>query len=328
VLPVQGNVYMLVADGTNITASIGPEGVALVNTGSPKMSEKIVAAVDQLVKTVAAPQTTNRCFGATCPGVWGWSSPYFNTIISSPAPPRFLRYIVNTSDGLDHIGGNAKLAALGSGFRAGGLGGAVASVEGAPVIAHENVLNRMSAPAGKQAPTPTESWPTVTYFDEFYKFPAYFNGEGVTVYHEPTAITDGDSIVHFRRSEVISAGDIFSTVSYPVIDVTKGGSVQGVIRGLNHILDLAFAEYRSQGGTWIIPGHGRLSDTSDVASYRNMLVMIRDRVQDLMKKGMTLEQVKAARPSLDFDGRYGSTSGSWTTEKFIEAVYRSLQEKK
>ena len=132
----------------------------------------------------------------------------------------------------------------------------------------------------------------------------------------------------FRHSEVISAGDIFSTVSYPMIDVAKGGSVQGVIRGLNHILDLAVAEYRSQGGTWIVPGRGRLSDTADVASYRNMVVIIRDRVQDLMGKGMTLEQVKAARPSLDFDGRYGATTGTWTTDMFIEAVYRSLQEKK
>jgi cyclase len=134
--------------------------------------------------------------------------------------------------------------------------------------------------------------------------------------------------VYFRRSDVISAGDLFSTVSYPTIDVAKGGSVQGVIRGLNAILDLAVAEYRSQGGTWIVPGHGRLSDTADVASYRNMIVIIRDRVQNLMEKGMTLEQVKAARPSMDFDGRYGSTTGAWTTGMFIDAVYRSLQEKK
>jgi glyoxylase-like metal-dependent hydrolase (beta-lactamase superfamily II) len=248
-------------------------------------------------------------------------------VISSPAPPRSIRSIINTSGAPDHVGGNDRLARAGSGFRAGGLGGAVANVEGAPVVAHENVLSRLSAPAGKQAPTPTGTWPTVTYFDQFYKLPTYFNGEGIVVYHEPAANTDGDSIVLFRRSEVISAGNIFSTVSYPVIDVAKGGSVQGVIGGLNHILDLAFAEYRSQGGTWIIPGHGRLSDTADVASYRNMVVMIRDRVQDLMEKGRTLEQVKAARPSLDFDGRYGSTTGPWTTDMFIEAVYRSLQEK-
>jgi glyoxylase-like metal-dependent hydrolase (beta-lactamase superfamily II) len=158
--------------------------------------------------------------------------------------------------------------------------------------------------------------------------PAYFNGDPVIVYHTPVANTDGDSIVFFRRSDVISAGDLFSTVSYPLIDVAKGGSVDGVVGGLNNILDLAFAEYRSQGGTWIVPSHGRLSDTADVASYRNMVVMIRDRVQDLIDKGMTLPQVKAARPTLDFDGRYGSTTGAWTTDMFIEAVFQSLQEKK
>jgi cyclase len=198
----------------------------------------------------------------------------------------------------------------------------------ASVVAHENVLNRMSAPAGKQAAAPEKAWPTDTYFDEFYKLPEYFNGEAVIVYHEPAANTDGDSIVFFRHSEVISAGNIFSTVSYPVIDIEKGGSLQGVINGLNHILDLAVAEYRGQGGTWIIPSHGRLSDTADVASYRNMLTMIRDRVQDLINKGMTLEQVKAAKPTMDFDGRYGSNTGSWTTAMFIDAVYRSLKEKK
>ena len=116
--------------------------------------------------------------------------------------------------------------------------------------------------------------------------------------------------------------------SYPIIDIDKGGSIEGVINGLNQILDLAVAEYRGQGGTYVIPSHGRLSDTADVASYRNMLVMVRDRVQDLIKKGMTLEQVKAAKPTMDFDGRYGSNSGSWTTAMFLEAVYKSLKEKK
>ena len=111
-----------------------------------------------------------------------------------------------------------------------------------------------------------------------------------------------------------------------MIDIENGGSVQGVIGGLNHILDLAVAEYRAQGGTWIIPSHGRLSDTADVASYRNMVTMIRDRVQDMIDRDQTLDQVLAARPTMDFDGRYGSTSGPWTTAMFIEAVYRSLQE--
>jgi len=251
-----------------------------------------------------------------------------NTIIGSPAPAKPLRYIINTSASPDHTGGNEKIAASGF-FPRGGGTGAVADVgQTASVIAHENVLNRMSAPTGKQAPAPAGAWPTDTYHRSFYKLSEYFNGEPIIVYHTPAAHTDGDSIVLFRHSEVISAGNIFSTVSYPAIDLEKGGSVQGIIDGLNQILDLAVAEYRSQGGTWIVPGHGRLSDTADVASYRNMVVMIRDRVQDMIKNGRTLEQVKAARPTMDFDGRYGSNTGPWTTDMFVEAVYRSLKGKK
>ena len=186
----------------------------------------------------------------------------------------------------------------------------------------------MSAAAGKQAAAPAGALPTDSYFDELNKLPAFVNGEPVILYYAPAANTDGDSIVFFRRSDVISAGNIFSTVSYPIIDVEKGGTIQGVIDGLNKILDLAVAEYRGQGGTYIIPGRGRLSDTADVASYRNMVVMIRDRVQDLIDKGMTLEQVKAAKPTMDFDGRYGLNTGAWTTSMFVEAVFKTLQEKK
>jgi glyoxylase-like metal-dependent hydrolase (beta-lactamase superfamily II) len=261
-----------------------------------------------------------------CPGTLGWSSPFINNTISSPSPAKPLRYIINTSAAPEHVGGNQKIASSGFFPRGGGFGAAFANPgRSAQIIAHENVLLRMSSstPAAPAGAVPTDS-----YFDEFHKLPEYFNGEAVIVYHEPAANTDGDSIAFFRRSEVIAAGNIFSTVSYPFIDLEKGGSIQGVIKGLNHILDLAVAEYRSQGGTWIIPGRGRLSDTADVASYRNMLSIIRDRVQDLLNKGMTVEQVKAARPTLDFDGRYGSDTGSWTTAMFIEAVYKSLKEKK
>jgi len=191
-------------------------------------------------------------------------------------------------------------------------------------IAHQNTFFRMSGASGEKALLPEGGWANETYHRDMYKLSEYFNGEPVVVYHVPNAHTDGDSIVYFRHSEVISAGNVFSTVSYPVIDLAKGGTLQGTIDALATIIDLAVPEARSQGGTWIIPGHGRLSDTADVASYRNMLVMIRDRVQDLIKSGMSLQQVKAARPTRDFDGRYGSTTGSWTTEMFIEAVYRSL----
>ncbi len=330
-LPVQGNIYMLVADGTNIAASIGKDGIAVVNTGSPQMSAKILGTLDQLAAATVARVAPNTCSGPGCPGAWGWSSPYFNAIVASPAPPKSMRYIINTSAAPENVGGNEKIAAAGAVVRAGGFGFGGAIPEpgrNALIVAHDNVLNRMSAPGDKAVAAPEDALPNETYFDTFYKLSEYVNGEAVILYHAPAATTDGDSIVFFRHSEVISAGNLFSTVSYPPIDTSRGGSIQGVIDGLNQILDIAVAEYRGQGGTWVIPGRGRLSDTSDVASYRNMLVMVRDRVRDLQKKGMTLAQVKAARPTLDFDGRYGATTGAWTTDMFIEAVYTSLQEKK
>jgi glyoxylase-like metal-dependent hydrolase (beta-lactamase superfamily II) len=327
VLPVQGNIYMLIADGANITVSVGSQGLMLVNSGAAAMSDKLLAAMSDLARHTTSAPAPNSCVGIACPGTWGWASPYIHTAISSPAPARPLRYIINTSASPEHVGGNEPIGATGFFPRGGEFGGAVASVgRRASIIAHENVLTRMSAPAGREAPMPAAAWPTDTYFDEFHKLPEYFNGEAVIVYHAPDANTDGDSFVFFRRSEVISAGNLFSTVSYPVIDVAKGGTIDGVIRGLNAILDLAVAEYRAQGGTWIVPGRGRLSDTADVASYRNMLTMIRDRVQDMRDRGLTLAQVQAARPTLDFDGRYGATTGPWTTGMFVEAVYRSLAE--
>jgi glyoxylase-like metal-dependent hydrolase (beta-lactamase superfamily II) len=332
VLPVQGNIFMLVADGTNITVSVGRDGIAIVNTGSAQMTDKVLAALTDLARTVASPQATNNCFGANCPGISSWSSPYFNTVIASPRPARPVRYVINTSAAPEHVGGNARIAASASFRRAGGaagFGGAVRDLgQTATIVAHEGVLSTMSTPKDKAAAAPEAAWPVDTFFDEFHKLSEYVNGDPVILYSAPAANTDGDSFVFFRHSEVIAAGNLFSTISYPLIDVDKGGSIQGVIDGLNHILDLAVAEYRAQGGTWIVPGRGRLSDTADVASYRNMLVMIRDRIRDLQKKGMTLQQVKAARPTLDFDGRYGSSVGSWTTEMFVEAVFRSLQEKK
>jgi len=247
-------------------------------------------------------------------------------VISAPAPARPLRYIINTSAAPERIGGNERIATTGFFPRGSQFGGAVENVgPRASVIAHEEVLNRMSAPAGKASPMPTASWPTDTYFDEFHKLPEYVNGEAVIVYHAPNATTDGDSFVFFRHSEVIAAGNLFSTVSYPLIEVDKGGTIDGVIGGLNKILDIAVAEYRAQGGTWIVPGRGRLSDTADVAAYRNMVTMIRDRVKDLKRKGMTLAQVKAAKPTMDFDGRYGSTTGAWTTDMFVEAVYSTVK---
>jgi cyclase len=277
---------------------------------------------------VSAP-STNACAGANCPGMPSWSSPYFNTVVASPRPARPIRYIINTSAAPEHVGGNEKLAASASFRRAGGaagFGGATRDLgASATIVAHEGVLATMSTAAGKTPAAPEGAWPVDTFFDEFHKLSEYVNGEPIVLYNAKGANTDGDSFVFFRHSEVIAAGNLFSTISYPLIDTAKGGSIQGVIDGLNRILDLAVAEYRSQGGTWIVPGRGRLSDTADVASYRNMLVMIRDRIRELKTKGMTLAQVKAARPTLDFDGRYGAATGPWTTEMFIEAVYSTVK---
>ena len=322
--PVQGNVYMLVVDGANIAVSVGSDGVLLVNTGPAHMADSLLETVNELATSVAASPRPNNCMGMNCTPI-GWSSPYVNSIIGSPAPAKPIRYIFNTNASADLTGGNLTLAEAGYYPRGGGGAGAVAGIgQSAMVIAHENVLFALSAPTGGEAPTPEGAWPTDTYFDEFYKLSENFTGEAVIAYHQPAASADGDSIVFFRRSEVIHAGDIFSTVHFPRIDLENGGTMQGVIDGLNSILDLAVAENRAQGGTWVIPSHGRLSDTADVASYRNMVTMIRDRVRSMANSGMTLAQVLAARPTMDFDGRYGATTGSWTTDMFVEAVYESL----
>jgi glyoxylase-like metal-dependent hydrolase (beta-lactamase superfamily II) len=313
VLPVQGNIYMLIVNGRNLTASVGADGIMMVNTGPAGMTDRILETVTNLANQASAP-TRNNCFGMNCPGTpSGWSSPYTNTIISSPAPARPLRYILNTNAAPDNVGGNAVMAAAGE-----GRGGTAA------IIAHENTLITMSGPTDDAWATDGDAWPTESFYSDIYKMSSYFNGEAVLAYSEPGATTNGDTIVYFRHSEVISAGDIYSTVSYPKFDLDRGGSVDGVISGLNHILDLAVGEYRSQAGTWVIPGRGRLSDTADVASYRNMVQIVSDRIEDLIDEGMSLEEVQAARPTMDFDGRYGSETGDWTTMMFVEAVYRSL----
>ena len=144
----------------------------------------------------------------------------------------------------------------------------------------------------------------------------------------PAAHTDGDSVVYFRHNDVIAAGDVFDTTGYPMIDLERGGSIDGVAEALNRLLDIAFPDFRLEGGTLVIPGHGRICDSADVAYYRDMVTIVRDRVQDMVKKGLTLDQVKAARPTRDYDPRYGSTSGAWTTDMFVEAAYKSLSVRK
>jgi|KBSSwiStaDraftv2_1062776.scaffolds.fasta_scaffold274273_2 glyoxylase-like metal-dependent hydrolase (beta-lactamase superfamily II) len=225
-----------------------------------------------------------------------------------------VRWIVNTSADLDHTGGNEVIAKAGS------------TTEGnpTPVAAHENVLTKMSLPGSGPA-RPTNAWPTTTYTMAQKDF--FFNGDPVVMYHTKNAHTDGDSVVFFRRSDVVMTGDIYSTVQYPRFDSAAGGGVQGIIDGLNLVLDLAVPRHMQEGGTMIVPGHGRVADEADVLEYRDMVTIVRDRVEDLVKQGKTLDQVKAAKPTLDYDIQYGSTNSNWTTTNFVEAVYKDLASK-
>src|SRR5262252_3679081 len=227
-----------------------------------------------------------------------------------------IRYVINTTPDPDHTDGNEPIRKAGSTIAGGNVAGDIQdAAEGAQVIAHDNVVKRMGN-------VPQQALPTSTFLGDEKKL--FFNGEGIEIIHQPAAHTDADTIVFFRRSDVISTGDIFTTSSYPVIDVGAGGNIQGVIDGLNRLVDMIIPVYGQEGGTLVIPGHGRLSDFGDVINCREMTIIIRDRVQDMIKKGMTLEQVKAARPTRDYDPLYGSVPG-WTTDMFLEAVYNSLK---
>ena len=275
VVQVASDVFMIGGAGANVTVSVGPQGLFVVDTGAESSAPKTVAAIRELSKEP-------------------------------------IRYIANTSADADHVGGNVAVKALGQAIRT-----RESREEGAAIISHEAVLNRMSAPTGQQAPTPVAAWPTSTFSTAQQDLT--FNGQAIQLFRLPAAHSDGDTVVFFRRSDVVAAGDIFDPTRFPRIDVAKGGSIDGEIDALNWLLDLLVPGEKEEGGTMVVPGHGRVCDESELMEYRDMVTIVRDRMKAMVEKGMTLEQVKAARPTFDYDPEYGPS------DAFVESVFRGLQ---
>lgn len=298
VVQLRPNVYVIGGAGGNVVVQTGPEGVILVDSGSTEMADKVLATIRRL----------------------------------TPLP---IRYIINTGMDADHVGGNEKLSKAGLSI----LPGAVAAGAGlsddlvsnsgaASVLAHENVLTRLSAPTGQRSLLPLALWPTKTFAYRLYSM--YLNGEGIQVIHQPAASTDGDTIVFFRRSDVIATGDIIDTTRFPHIDVKRGGTVQGEIDALNRLMDLSILNLPLQwypDRTFLVPGHGHVYDKLDLLEYRDAMTIVRDRVQDLIEQGRTLAEAKAANPTLGYRSQYGTDSGPWTTDMFVEVVYNELAAK-
>jgi cyclase len=281
VLPIQGNVSMIVSDGGNVVVQAGADGVLIVDTSTAAMAGEVLAALEKI------------------------------------APGKPIRYIVDTHIHPDHTGGNEVIGGKGESLAGGDFARNIGDAgQRATMVAHENVQLRMSRDRNGRNARPFSAWPTDTIIAP--KKEIFFNGEAIQILHQPTAHTDGDLVVFFRKSDVVVAGDVFVTTAYPRIDLEQGGSINGVIAALNRIVDLTVPRLNQEGGTYVVPGHGRVTDESDVVDYRDMVTIVRDRVDDMIKKRMTLEQIGAAHPTLGYDARYGNPA------EFVEAIYRSL----
>ncbi|MBI4266557.1 MAG: MBL fold metallo-hydrolase [Acidobacteria bacterium] len=294
-IQVRPNVYMLAGAGGNIAVHVGWMGVVLVDTGSAEMSDQVLAAIGRI--------TDER-----------------------------IRFIINTTAEADHVGGNASLAQAGltllryNRSATGGFAGSdfQTNFGAAGIMAHENVLRRMSA---SERPTfPGTGWPTEAYSGARVRS-LYLNGDGIQMFYQPEAHSDADTIVFFRRADVVVAGDILDLRQFPVIDVEHGGTIDGEIAALNRLIDLTVPPAPlvwHEDRTLVIPGHGRVCDQADVVEYRDMTTVIRDRIKDMIGKGMTLDQITRADPTFGYRRQYGSDTGPWTTEMFVTAVHRTL----
>lgn len=295
IVQVRPNFYMIAGAGGNIGVQIGVDGVVLIDSGRAGTSEQVLAAIKKL----------------------------------TPLPTR---YILDTNADPDHVGGNGALSKAGQTIFTNALGNsgfanAMTNGGGASIMAQESILRRMSAPTGKKSAFPVEDWPTEAFYTENKYF--RMNDEGIEIRHQPAAHSDADSFIFFRRSDVVAAGDVLDTTRFPKIDIEHGGTVQGEIAALNRLIALAIppGPFIYEGiGTYIIPGHGRLCVQLDAVNYRDMVVIVRDNIADMIKQGMTLAQIQEASPAQPFESEYGKEPGS--TAAFVESIYKSLTAKK
>jgi glyoxylase-like metal-dependent hydrolase (beta-lactamase superfamily II) len=293
VIKLRDNVHAIVGGGATVVLQVGPDGAILVDSGSGQRSADVLAEIRKI---------TNRP----------------------------IRYIINTSADREHVGGNDDLSKAGqSVIPTGGLNEIGAAGGRAPILAEEHVQAAMTAPHGEQAPYPVGAWPTVTYSSDLMEMQKdlYFNGEAIITTYQPNAFSDGDSVVFFRRSDVLVTGEVYDPTRFPRIDLQNGGSIQGIIDALNRIIAITVPPIPliwQEGGTVVVGAHGTIGHEADVVDYRDMVTIIRDRVQALMKKGQTLAQIRQADPVKGYRRRFGSDTGPWTTNQFVEAVYKSL----
>jgi glyoxylase-like metal-dependent hydrolase (beta-lactamase superfamily II) len=291
VIEVRSNFFMIAGAGANIGVQVGDDGVVVVDAGSTARASDVVGAIKKIT-------------------------------------PKPIRYVINTGPDADHVGGNDVLSKAGNQYfpgtsPAGPRQDALRSV--ASILASEGVVRHMTA-AAESARGPLVGLPSESF--HYAKKFLYLNGEAIEVLHQPAAHTDSDVFAFFRRSDVVVAGDVLDTRRFPVIDIERGGSIDGEIAALNRLSEIAVASVpvvSREAGTLVIPGHGRLYDQFDVIEYRDMVTIITERIRTLVNAGRSLEQTKAATPAKGYAGRYGNDGGDWTTEKFVEAVYRSLR---
>jgi cyclase len=283
-IKIRPNFYVIFGAGSNVAVHVGEDGVILVDSGSAAMAEALLAAIKAI----------------------------------TDAP---IRMIINTSADADHAGGNERIAKAGTTMI--NRGDLFSAEDTATILAHENVLLRMSA---DESQFPAGTWPTLSYTQRIKSM--YLNDDAVLVMRQLGAHSDGDSMVLFRRADVIVTGDILDPRSFPVIDPKRGGSVQGELEALNRLLELtvpAVPSATKPGRTLLVPGHGRISDFAELVEYRDMVTIIRDIIQDMIDRGMTLAQVRAANPTQGHRRAYGIDSGPWTTDMFVEAIYNNLK---